>query len=190
MIFVLTGILIVWTALTIWAEYSGGSKVVTIGNNSSFKNVLIVYNPDPIYNLDEQICENFAKGLANENFNVKIATVKVAKKELNHYYLYVFCANTYNWAPDWLVKSYIEKHPHLKDKNAIGITLGSGSTERSQRILEETINSKQAKLLDSKTYWLLKPNDENRMKENNIKVALDMAEKFGTEIGKKINSIE
>jgi flavorubredoxin len=186
-IFILIGISIAWTVLTIWVEYYGDSKEVFVGSNSSSHEALIVYNPDPIYNFDEQICVNFANGLSNQNCYVKVATVKAAKKDTLDYDLYVFCANTYNWAPDWLVKDFIEKHADIKGKKVVAITLGSGSTEQAMMLLEKSINSRQAKLLDSKTYWLLKPNDEKRMEEKNVAVAIDMAEKFGSEMGIRIN---
>ena len=182
---VLLGIFAVWTALTFWVEYSGIEKVVFEGKDDASKKALIVYNPDPIYKLDEQVCISFAKGLSAHDFRVKIATVEGAKKDTVPYDLYVFCANTYNWAPDWLIKNYIQGHSDLSQQNVVAITLGSGSTSRPKRILEEAINSKGANLLDSRTYWLLRPNDEERMEEKNVEVAKDLAFKFGHEIGEK-----
>jgi hypothetical protein len=181
---VILGILAVWTALTLWAEYSGKENTYFEGSDTAARKALIVYNPDPIYNLDEQISKSFAKGLSQYDLRVKITTVNEAKKDNYDYDIYVFCANTYNWAPDWQVKGYIRDHPRLQKQNVVAITLGSGSTSRSKRILEETIRSKQANLLASRTYWLLRPNDEDRMDESNIAVANDMARALGEEVGK------
>ena len=186
--FILLGILICWMALTLWAEYSGGKKIVFIGSESSPKKALIVYNPDPIYNFDERISKSFAEGLSEQNFYVKIATVKSAQKDSEDFDCYVFCANTYNWAPDWLVKDYIINHSNLKGKNVVAITLGSGSTQRAKRKLEETLDLKGAQIMKSETFWLMKPNDENRMHEGNIVVATDMAKDLGYEIGEELNN--
>lgn len=34
--------------------------------------MLIVYDPDPFYNLDEKLCRAFAKGLAKNDINVPL----------------------------------------------------------------------------------------------------------------------
>ncbi|NND52266.1 MAG: hypothetical protein HKN54_07660, partial [Flavobacteriaceae bacterium] len=42
---------------------------------------------------------------------------------------------------------------------------------------------KGVELLGSEMYWLLRPNDENRMKDKNVEVAKDQAKAFGKQIG-------
>lgn len=187
-LYTIGGILIFWTAMTFWVQYFGTQQVVTVGDASAPKKALIVYNPDPIYDLDAQVCRDFAEGLNQHGFSVKIATAQLAQEEPTDYELYVFCANTYNWAPDWQIKNFITEHPNLEDELVVAITLGSGDTNRSQRKLEETIQSKNAILLDSRSYWLLKPNDESRMEERNTEVAKDLVHKWGESIGKKLVS--
>jgi len=183
-LYTVTGILLLWTAATFWAEYGGTQKVEWVGDESADKKALVVYNPDPIYNLDEQVCKSFATGLLKSGFTSKIATTGFLKEESESYDLYVFCANTYNWAPDWLVTRYIRNHPDLEAKKVVAFTLGSGSTVRSKRLLEEAILSRNADLIGSKTYWLMRPNDEGRMKEKNVDVVNDMVMNFGREIGR------
>ena len=68
------------------------------------------------------------------------------------------------------------------DKAAIAITLGSGSTSRSKRMLEDYINGTGAELIASRTYWLLRPNDESRMDESNVAVACDRVYDFAVQI--------
>ena len=91
-------------------------KPKTIGDENATKKALIIYNPDPLYNLDEQVCKSFAEGLGKHGFSSKVATVRLAPQESETYDLYVFCANTYNWAPDWLVTKYIKGHANRKGK--------------------------------------------------------------------------
>lgn len=185
--YVIVIILMFWGILTIWAQYGGKQKSQSIGNKNSKRKALIIYNADPIYNLDEQICKSFAEGLSKYGFSSKITTVKLIENTNSDYDLYVFCADTYNWAPNWKIANFIKSNRNLSGKNVIAITLGSGSTERSQRKLEEVLKEKKVNLLDSKSYWLLRPNDETRMKEKNTAVANDMAKTFGEKIGKQLN---
>jgi hypothetical protein len=158
----------------------GPEITMNIGQSISNKKALILYDPDAFYNLDAQISKSFAQGLAKKGWVSKIVTISSAKNsEDEQFDLYVFCANTYNWSPGGALSNYIKKHGQLKGKNVIAITLGSGSTKRSKRILETLIKQKEAKLIDSKVFWLLRPNDELKMNESNVKVAVEMAQIFG-----------
>ncbi len=176
-------IAILWSILTLFAEASGEKKIKEITGVNSSKTALVVYNPDPFANLDEQVCESFAQNLADRGWDVTIATVKAVRaQKSSNFDLYTFCANTYNWTPDGPLKIYIDKHESLAGKPVVAITLGGGSTMRSKRVLEQKIKAKNAVLLASETYWLWRPNDESRMDESNVKVAVDMAAKLGKEV--------
>jgi hypothetical protein len=176
----------IWAALTLWAESPGAKKSWNLGNPSSGTKVLIIYNPDIFYNLDEQICKSFGKALTQYKTEVTVATTsKAAELGDNSYDLYVFCANTYNWRPDWQVSRFI-RNTNLKGKPAVALTLGSGSTEASQKALEKIITETQAKLIFSRSIWLMRPNDESKDKESNIDVAVEMAYQWGKEVGEKL----
>lgn len=183
---IIIGISFFWLILTLWVQYGGVQKVSFIGNKDASQKALIIYNPDPIYNLDEQVCNSFAEGLSKHGFLSKISTIQHAEIDTYDYHLYVFCANTYNWAPDWPTTNYINNHTNLSKKNVVAITLGSGSTSRAKQLLEETIIAKNSNLLDSKTYWLMRPNDDNRLEEKNTEVASGMAKALGNSIGKQL----
>ena len=173
--------------LTLWVQKEGPIYKIEMGSKTAPNKVLIVYDPDPFYNLDQQICNSFGQILANHNFKVTIASV-AATKELNlsSYELYVICSNTYNWDPDWAIVRFIDKDVTLTNKKVVAITLGAGATTHSQKILEKIIKHKNAILIDSKSFWLNKPNDENRLKESNVKVALEKIEKWALEITAQI----
>lgn len=185
-VYVLAGLLLFWLALTVWANYSGTQQTLTLGSQTARRKALILYNPDPIYNLDEQVCRRVAKGLNRHDFFSKIATINRARGDRQAYDLYVFCANTYNWAPDWPTETFIRTHENLAGRKVVAITLGSGSTQRSTRKLEELLRLKNANLLVSKTYWLLRPNDEKRLDEGNVAVANELAEALGDSIGRRL----
>ncbi len=177
-------IVLVWAGLTLWAQYSGKESVTNFAASPSLGSALIVYNPDPIYNLDEQVCRSFAEGLRMERISSVLATVTSAREFVeNEYDLYVFCVNTYNWTPDWRLTNFIKTHPGLNQEKVVAITVGAGATMRAQRKLEWHLTDRGANLLGSEMYWLLKPNDESSMKEKNVQIAKDKAQQFGRQIG-------
>ena len=170
--------LIFWMVLTLLVQLPNPKKQMKIGIPDAPKKALIVYHPDLFYNFDEQICKSFAEGLSSKNWKATVATVKSAQSKTINYDLYVFVANTYNYAPDWKIQKFI-KEKNINDKSVVNITLGAGSTQRAQDILDNLVVKKNAKLLGSRAYWLLRPNDDNRSEESNVKIALEMAKEFG-----------
>ncbi len=173
--------------LTFVVAKTGPEKIATVGKNNNHS-ALVVYDPDPIYNLDEKISLAFAEGLTKDGWTSKIATVAAAAKIEEPFDLYVFCANTYNWAPDKAIRDYIKNSNHLEEQKVVAITLGSGATKRSQRLLEELITQKDAILIDSRSFWLMKPNNESEPKRSNRKIALEMANNFGKEIADRLRN--
>lgn len=172
-----------WTALTFWVEAKGKSQMWQMGEATAGRTALIVYDPDPFYNFDEQVCKAFAGILEEKNSYVTVATVGAAEKIRDQDFdLYVFCANTYNWRPDWALSRFVKNYPALKNRNVVAITLGSGATKASQKNLDKIILKKEANLIDSRSFWLLKPNDESRIDEKNVEVAVDMVKKWAHEI--------
>ena len=184
----LLGFLLAWSFLTLWVQFTGREMTDRVGDKGAAKEALILFNPDPIYNLDEQVCRAFAEGLAENGFFVELATTALPFKATNDFDLYIYCANTYNWAPDWKITRHIKDNPALQGKPAVAITLGAGSTGRSQRLLEQALQQRGVRLLGSQSYWLLRPNDESRMEESNVEVATDMARHFGREMGKAFSN--
>lgn len=181
-------VLFIWGVLTVWVEKEGPYDKWNMGNIYASKKVLILYDPDPFYNLDQQISESIGRVCADNDFNVTIATVAAMKDiKTTDYQLYVFCANTYNWAPDWAISKAIEKQLTITGKDVIAVTVGAGSTEYSQKSFEKLIKDKKANLLDSKSFWFWKANDESKTSESNVKVAVEMSTDWVTKILKDLN---
>jgi hypothetical protein len=176
-----------WTALTIYVEMKGASRQWTLGPDNGPKKVLIVFDPDPFYNLDEQVCMSFGKALAEKGMSVKVATVAAVENSELKYDAVVYCANTYNWRPDWAVTSFIEDHASQAG-NSVAVTLGAGSTESSQKHLEKVIADSGGELIGSYSLWLWRPNDEQRMEEPNVEVAVAMAYEWGRQTAEKLNN--
>lgn len=158
---------------------NGPNFIERLETEAGVPQALVVFDPDPIYNLDEQVCRAYAQGLNAEGWQVVIASVNSARTLAGKFDHYAFCANTYNWGPDLSICNFIENRKDLYQKPVLAITLGSGSTARAQRILERKIIKQEAKLINSVNYWLLRPNDESRLDEPNVEVAIDMAHTLG-----------
>lgn len=176
-----------WIALTIYVEKTGPWKQWVLGEGNG-KRLLIIYDPDPFYNLDEQVCLSFGKAVADQNLNVRVVTVAAAEEvDLQTYEAVVYCANTYNWRPDWSIVGYIEDHQLGETKTSVvAITLGAGSTQSSQKAFEKTIINSGGKLMGSYSLWLWRPNDETKPNEPNVDVAISMAYDWGKQIAEQI----
>lgn len=178
-------VMITWTALTFYVEKKGPAKQWTLGEYGR-KRALIVFDPDPFYNLDEQVSLSLANGLADTGMHVTVSTVTASEvTSTNQFDLVVYCANTYNWRPDWAVTDLIEQ-TSLGNKAVVAITLGAGSTAASQRHLEQTILKAGGKVIASYALWLWKPNDERKLNQSNIEVANAMAKDWAYDIAKKL----
>jgi hypothetical protein len=101
-------IMFAWLILTLYVERKGPAKNWSFGVRGSRHNALIVFDPDPFYNLDEKVCASFAIALAENDFVVELQTVAMAEAApIGTYDLIVYCANTYNWRPDWAVTEFV-----------------------------------------------------------------------------------
>ncbi len=161
-----------------------------LGIAASDKRALIIYDPDPFYNLDEQVCLSFGRALSDSGLFVNVATAAAAGEIINApaFDVYVICANTYNWRPDWAITRFIEEHGPWEQKSIVAITLGSGSTASSQKKLEKLIVKYGGKIMDSRSLWLMRPNDESRMEESNVEVARSIAYRWGLDIAGRVKS--
>ena len=187
-VYILAFIIIAGTISTFYVQQDGPEAIRVFGPYDADRNVLVVYDPDPIFNLDEQICYSIAQSLSECGWRATVATFITAEKmEYFDYDLYIYCANTYMYAPDRSIRRYIKNQGDLMGVDAIALTVGSGSTKRAQRLHEESIIQSGATLLDSKCYWIHRPNDENRLNESNVEVAVEMAYNFGKEINEMTN---
>lgn len=173
---------ILWTALTIWVDMPSAAVTKEYGTKNSAKKILLIYDADPIYNLDEQLCNAFAKQVAQRGIYAKIVTTKAADNvDIASYDILFLCANTYNWRPDKAIINYIKSHD-LNEKHIVALTLGSGSTTESKDKFEHIIQNAGGILTDSKTLWLLRPNDETRMDEKNVDVAINIVQNWAEQI--------
>lgn len=180
-------IIVLWTILTLLVEQEGPPVTKEFGPTDSDKKVLIVYDPDPIYNLDEQICNSLGKAIGESGLSCTVTSVAaVPQAGIAPYNCVIFCANTYNWRPDWAISNFIKKTQGLEGKQVVAICLGAGSTTAANAKLIEMLSSQGAVVLNNKEWWLMRPNDESRMEEKNSLVAVDQAYQFGANLANSI----
>lgn len=173
-------VLLLWGGLTLWVERERTAPVEVLAAPSAAGRALVLYNPDPIYDLDRQVGTAFASALNDQGWEVTLASHgEISAGYDPGFDLYVFIANTYNWAPDWPTRRTIRKATWLAGRPVVAITLGSGSTSRSQRLLLASLQDRGAQVLASETNWLFRPNDASRVEISNVQVALEMAERLG-----------
>lgn len=183
-LFAILGVL--WAVLTLIAQREREAAPVYIGREAnSRKRALMIYNPDLFYNLDQKVCTAMAHGLAAQGWKCRVLTVADAKKvQDTSFALYVFCANTYNWAPDRPISRFIRDCSYLRGKATVAITLGSGSTQRSKHLMEQMLREKGVRIIASKTYWLMRPNEEGDTGTSNVALAEEKARNLGFAIGR------
>jgi hypothetical protein len=179
---------ICWLLLTLYVERKGPAKKWIFGSENGEK-VLIVYDPDPFYNLDEKICKSFANALAEEHMHVTVATVAATDNmETKSFDVYIYCANTYNWRPDWSITNFVRNNTTSQNgKPVVAVTLGAGSTESSKLNFEAVLADTGATIVGSYSLWLWRPNDELKTKDSNVQVAIDKAYQWGKQIATKVN---
>jgi len=180
-------ILVGWLILTVYVEREGAAKEWTFGTPGSTHKALIIFDPDPFYNLDEKVCASFARALSENGFQIDMQTVAIAERSLPQQYdLFVYCANTYNWRPDWAIQGFVRSRREThKGKPIVAITLGAGSTKSSQDSFEQIIANSNGTLISSYSLWLWRPNDETKPKEPNVEMAVSMAYEWGKSIARQ-----
>jgi len=168
--------------LTIWVELQGPARHWTNGEKDSPIHVAIIFDPDPLYDLDEQVCFSLGRALAERNIYVDIFTVAAADSISAQIDAFIICANTYNWQPDWAITNFIKDCPSIRNQKIFAITLGSGSTATAKRKLESLVKRQEGDLVESRSLWLMRPNDESKMSKSNVLVANEMAYQWGIEL--------
>lgn len=169
-----------WMSLTFWAQRERYLPCRDLKTERASAKALVLFNPDPIYHFDRQITKAVAEGMQAAGWHVRICTYASAETlEWEDYDYLVVVANTYNWAPDRTCRRFVAGTPELSGMPVLAMTLGSGATRRSRRLLEESLEEAGTDLRESLVYWLLRPNDETQLERSNIRVAVEMARKAG-----------
>jgi hypothetical protein len=113
---------------------------------------------------------------------VEITTASLqAPNDLSGYDLLVLGGPTYFWRPARPITRYVRRLGDLAGKPAVTITTGFGATGRSKSILEGLVQEASGKLVNSLSFFKLRPNDEEDPRPNR-EVAMEMATRAGAAI--------
>lgn len=140
---------------------------------------LILYHPSRDAGFSQDLSTALAGGLRASGFAVARATLTAeTPARPDGYGLVAVVSNTYYWAPDLPTLHYLRR-ARLDGIPAVGLIGGAGATGRSERLLREALRNAGATVLETRSFWLWRPNDEERLDEPNRVVALDLARRLG-----------
>jgi hypothetical protein len=177
----LAGVAIV-TALV---ETEGNYTYEALGGTGKLR-ALVLFHPSRDAHFSDELSIAVSNGLMAAGFTVHRATLtQDTPASPKEYALIAVVSNTYWWTPDLPTLRYLAR-AQFDGIHAIGLLGGAGSSDRSQRLLEESLRQTGAKLLGIRSFWLFQPNDETRMNEANRDVALQMAMQIGMDAGKVV----
>jgi flavorubredoxin len=177
----LLGLVVITFVVESEAEY----KLETLSGEGNAR-ALILFHPSRDAHFSDELSLALADGLKSAGFSVQRATLTHNTPDApKEYALIAVVSNTYWWTPDLPTLRYLA-HAKLNDAHTIGLIGGTGATGRSQRMLEEALRKTGANVLQTRTYWLFRPNDEARMTEPNREVAQQLAKQFGVDSGNSV----
>lgn len=142
---------------------------------------LVLFHPSRDAHFSDELSLALSEGFKDAGLTVERATLTSATPGSPEGYAIIgVVSNTYYWAPDLPTRRYLDR-ARLAGVPSIGVIGGAGSTGRSERLLDEALHDAGATVLGTRSVWLWRPNDEDRMDEPNRAVALEVARQFGQE---------
>jgi hypothetical protein len=168
-----------WGAISFVVQLEGPYRQEEIGSAAHPRGkALILYHPSRDAHFAEDLSSAVAQGLVDGGYAVTLETMTSrtpARPE--GFDIVAVVSNTYYGAPDLPTTRYL-KRARFDGMLALGLMGGAGSTDRSQKILDEALHRTNATVLATRSFWTMRPNDESRMKEPNRDVATDLARQF------------
>ena len=169
--------------LSIVVERESQYVLEALGGGSGKGRALVLYHPSRDARFSDDLSLAFAQGLMAAGFTVDRATL--TSKTPPHpegYAVIGVVSNTYYWTPDLPTLHYLRR-ARLDGTALVGLIGGAGSTGRAQRVLDQALRATGGTVLQTRSFWLWRPNDEARPDEANRQVALDLAKQLGIESG-------
>jgi hypothetical protein len=164
-------------AVTVWVQRESGYRVDHLSDGGGMR-ALVLYHPSRDAAFSDDLSLAVAEGLAAAGLAVDRATLtSLTPERPGGYAIVAVVSNTYYWAPDRPTLRYLRR-ARLEGTPVLGIIGGAGSTRRSERLLEAALEGAGATVLGTRSYWLLRPNDDTRTDESNRDVALELARQF------------
>lgn len=166
-----------WVALSVVVELDGRAMEETLNEGTNGR-ALVLFHPSLDARFADDLSLAVAEGFQSAGFTVRRATLtsQVADRPQGLAIVAVV-SNTYYWTPDLPTLRYLRR-AHLDATEVIGLIGGAGSTGRSERVLNEALRRAGGQHVETRSFWLARPNDETRPDVSNREVALDRARQF------------
>ena len=187
MMFALLGFLAVAAiaAVTIYVERQADYQHEVLSQGGKAR-ALVLFHPSRDAHFSDDLSLALAEGLATAGFSVDRETLtRATPPEPEDYALIAVVSNTYWWTPDRPTLQYLQR-ARFDGRYAVGLIGGAGATGRSERMLDVALRGTGARLLQTRSFWLMRPNDEAHTKGSNRAVALQLARQFGETSGRTV----
>jgi tRNA-binding EMAP/Myf-like protein len=171
--------------ITFYVERESEPKRESISRNGEAR-APVLYHPSRDAGFSDEISLATAQGLKDAGFAVdRETTTSSTPAKPQGYTVIAVVANTFWFQPDRPTLRYLAR-ARLDGVKAIGLICGAGSTDRSERLLSEALKKTGANLVETRSYWISRPNDETRIEAQNRDVAIEKARAFGLATGRNI----
>jgi flavorubredoxin len=172
-------------AVTIYVERQADYQHEVLSQGGKAR-ALVLFHPSRDAHFSDDLSTALAEGLTGAGFSVdRESLTRATPPQPEDYALIAVVSNTYWWTPDRPTLQYLQR-ARFDGRYAIGVIGGAGATGRSQRMLDLALRATGAKVLQTRSFWLMRPNDETRMKGSNRAVALQLARQFGETSGRTV----
>jgi hypothetical protein len=167
-----------WAVATLWVQREAPPEEMDLGGAGPGKG-LVIYHPSRDAGFSDKLSLAVAEGMKAAGLRVmRMTATSSVPSQAEGYALIAVVSNTYNFAPDEPTHLMLARS-RWEGAHAIGLMGGAGSTQMAEQMLEQWLRATRAKVIATKSFWTMRPNDESRMAEDNVAVATDLARKFG-----------
>jgi hypothetical protein len=181
---ILLAVLAIATAI-VETEADYRHEILSSGGSAT---ALVLFHPSRDAHFSDELSLALADGLQAAGFSVHRETLtKNTPNASKGYALVAVVCNTYWWSPDLPTLRYLA-WARLDDIPTIGLIGGAGATGRSEQMLKDALQQARSKVLQTRSFWIFRPNDETRSSEPNRQVALQLAKQLGLESGRIVQT--
>jgi hypothetical protein len=175
-------LLICWVIISVAVELEGAYRRWDLGGGVRGR-ALVLFHPSRDARFTDDLSAAFAKGLQAAGLSVELATLTAnTPSRPQGYRLIAVVSNTYYWTPDLPTLRYLRR-ARFDGIPVVGLMAGAGSTIRAQKVLGQALREAGAATVETRSFWLWRPNDESRSDKPNRAIASDLATRFGLESG-------
>ncbi|MGE0157973.1 MAG: hypothetical protein AB7T31_01100 [Gemmatimonadales bacterium] len=142
---------------------------------------LVLYHPSRDARFSDELSSAVARGFRRAGLAVERATLTTrTQARADGYAIVAVVSNTYFWTPDRPTLRFLRR-ARFDAIPVIGLMGGAGATGRSERLLHEALGRTGALSVETRSFWLWRPNDEARAEVPNREMAVERAEAFAYE---------